>query len=145
MKRADQIVIFGKASSAKPGKFYKVKDLEQLLAKIGMPVDHTIGVHLAVQTLLYKYPVMFYPVLEEGSSKKCYEEGMKKLLKSKLSDEVIAVVMPGFGSKPVVDKALDFCAEKKCVLILNEEDFYDFLTYEGDEEQFLEDEDPEEP
>jgi hypothetical protein len=141
MEQIDKIVIFGKASNAKPGKFYKIKDLEQLLDKIGMPIDETVGVHLAVQTLLYKYPVLFYPVIEEGTSKKCYDDGMKKLVKSKMANEIIAIVMPGFGSRPVLDQALDLCAEKKCVLILNEEDFYDFLSYEEEDDQYLEHDD----
>lgn len=141
MKNIDKVVIFGKTGKAKPGKFYSMTDLEELIEKIGIPLDNTVGTHLAVQTLLYNYPVLYYPVIEEGSSKKCYNSGMKALFKSKQADEVIAIVMPGFGSKPVLDLALDFCSEKKCVLILNEADYYDFLS-EDDEIEIIEEIDP---
>lgn len=133
MEELEKIVIFGKTDSAKPGKFYHIENLEELIHKIGMPIDETIGTHLAVQTLLYNYSVIYYPVKQEGMSKTCYEEGMKKLKRNKHANEVSAIVMPGFGSKNVLDQALDFCTEKKCLLILNEDDYYDFLSQEDED------------
>lgn len=120
-----KIAIF---SEAEKGKFhfpYFIKNLEDLLEIVGNPKD-SLGIHIAVQTLLYKDEVIFFRVLEEGFSCKDYFLGLKNL-KEKIK-KIDGLALPGVGDSNIIKEAKKICDICGSFLIMSEKDLYDYLT-----------------
>ncbi len=123
------IALFGEAEKGTLGRVYFCHSLPDLFGNLGEPPKDTLGIHFAVQTLLYKTPVMYFRVRQEGVSLDDYFYGLSLL--RKVNSPVIslrALFLPGVGSKRIIEESISVCREFHSLLIVNESDFYDYMT-----------------
>lgn len=123
-----KVALFGEAEK---GDFYSLlpfNTLSHLAETLGHPPDGSYGLHLAIQTLLFKKEVVYIRVKEEGFSLKDYMKGLDLLQDSEKGKGIKAVCMPGVGDVEIVERALNFCNKSGSILITKETDFYDYMT-----------------
>ena len=123
------IVLFGEAQKGMYRAAYYCQTLDQLSDSLGEPPHaEAKGLIYAVQTLLYQYHVVFFRVHEEGFSTNDYISGLATLEKKELFPKISAICMPGVGDKEIIEATDLICATYKSLLIMNQEDLYDYLT-----------------
>lgn len=122
------IAIFGEAEKGEYRTAYYCRDLSQLDYYLGNPPPGSRGLYYAVQALLFKRNLIFFRVVEEGFSVQDYLIGLRMLQKDDLPI-VSAICTPGVGDKDIMDAILPICTHFHSILITNESDFYDYLTF----------------
>jgi hypothetical protein len=126
MKRAS-ILIFGESKRGEFLKLFQINTLPDLSTFLGEPTTSGIGIHMAIQSLLFEKSVLFIKVGEEGYDIDHYSLGFKEIDNNPhlLID---AIALPGVGSNEILKKASLLAKKKKALLILREKDLYDFIT-----------------
>lgn len=122
-----KVALFGEAEK---GEFHSILPFTSLAAfaeKIGNPPKGSIGIHFAIQALLFCYELLFIRVEEEGFSLKDYMHGLH-LLQAEETKNLSAIFIPGVGDLEIIEKASEICMLNKSLLITTEKDFYDYLT-----------------
>jgi hypothetical protein len=122
------ISIFGVAEQGNLYKHIALKSLEDLLLTLGHPTEGSQAIEIAVQSLMYKHPILFYRVQEEGFENDAYLKGLEALKKQNLKSPLSAVALPGVSSQEVIDQAVAFCKKQGSILIMHQKDFYDYIT-----------------
>lgn len=122
------IALFGEAEKGDYRTVYHCRSLPELLETFGEPPPFSLGLHFAVQTLLYKYTVYFLRVQEEGFSHMDYKIGLDLLQREPFYEKVKALGLPGVGDTKILEAATPVCRKNEQVLILTEKDLYDLLT-----------------
>ena len=122
------VLIFGESTAGKIQNLLLINTLPNLAVHLGEPTPTGVGIHLAVQALLFKKDVLFYKVSEEGMNSDQYLFGFKLLEKEPLKLPLAAIALPGVGSGEILEMATHLCNLHKSVLILNENDLYDLMT-----------------
>lgn len=123
-----KVVLFGEAEKGEFHALLHFSSLSNLAEILGHPPEESLGIHLAIQTLLYQREVIFIRVREEGYSKKDYFQGMKLLKSAPEIKKISAICIPGVGDFEVIDSASNLCHLHQSILITTEKDFYDYLT-----------------
>ncbi len=123
------VALFGEAEKGDLNTIYFCKSVEQLFDFFGNPPRETEGLFYAVQALLLGKPLIYFRVHEEGASDKDYLFGLHLLREySKTIPHVGALFLPRVGSKAIIDEGLLVCEAHHSILLMRENDFYDYLT-----------------
>ncbi len=123
------VVLFGEAEKGEFHSAYFCETLEHLAHHIGEPPHKEArGIQFAIQMLLFRRPVLFFRVQEEGFHQADYLTGLKKLQKKELFPPIAAIALPGVGDHEIIQATSPICALHESFLILTEQDLYDYLT-----------------
>lgn len=123
-----RISIFGVAEKGEYYRHLHLQSLEELFTSLGQPSEEGIGLELAIQALLYERSVLYYRVKDEGYENEAYEVGLKQLASEKTLSPVSALAIPGVGDPHILAQADQICKKEKSFLIMNQKDFYDYMT-----------------
>lgn len=123
------VALFGEAERGDYQAAALCRNLCELLHRCGHPPPGSLGLHFAIQTILYERNLLFFRVREEGFSRDDYFYGFHFLNKAKDNLEVDAVLMPGVGERELLDEAVVLCRDFNTPLIMSVPDLYDFLTF----------------
>ena len=124
------IALFGESQKGKYNTAYYCKSLEQLSDFLGEPPTRECrGLHYAIQALMYQRGVIFFRVREEGYSVEDYHFGLNFLENKEIIPKVSALCLPGVGNGEILETTAPICSLYKSILIINEQDFYDYLTH----------------
>ena len=123
-----KIVLFGEAEKGEFRTPHFCRELEQLVELFGQPPADSRGLYYAIQALMYKYPLIFFRVKEEGFSLPDYYFGLHLLQQEELAKDLVAVCVPGIGTGEVLESVTALCQTYHSILITNEKDLYDYLT-----------------
>jgi hypothetical protein len=122
------VAFFGAAEKGQYRQAYQCETLEQLLDTFGHPPAETLGLHFAIQALLYQRRLLFIRVEEEGFSAADYHQGIRLLAQTK--QLISAVGLPGVGDPEIIEACSPLCSAHRSFLILSQADLYDYLmTY----------------
>ena len=122
------VALFGEAEKGDYRKPSLCKTVSQLLEVFGNPPLHSRGIYYAIQALLYHRSLLFFRVKEEGFSYEDYLLGLRLLQKQTLVTDINAVCLPGVGNSEIIGAMAPICELYHSLLIINESDFYDYLT-----------------
>lgn len=128
MRKVYTVAMFGEAEKGKYRTAYFCNTLPQLAEYLGHPPSQSRGLYYAVQTLLFKYNLIFFRVEEEGFSYQDYFLGLKMLETEKLFSDLAAICLPGVGDVEIIDAATPICLEYNSIIVTTESDLYDYLT-----------------
>ncbi|MCH9612133.1 MAG: hypothetical protein S4CHLAM102_06160 [Chlamydiia bacterium] len=127
MESTLNIAIFGEAGSGPFGIPHYIQSVTEFEQAMGQLSDGK-GFELAIQSLMHKRHLYYIRVAEEGFSLKDYEMGFESLMTRNLPTSLAAVALPGVGDEKIIDKCLPLLNLHKSILLMSEEDFYDFMT-----------------
>lgn len=122
------IALFGESEKGEFRCAYFCENLAQLDQYLGNPPPLSLGLHYAVQALLYKRKLIYFRIPEEGYSTEDYLYGLQLLKEQKLIPYLSAICAPGLADAQLIGKILPICNFYHSILITNEPDFYDYLT-----------------
>ena len=122
------IFLFGESEKGSLGNPFLYTSLPSLYDGLGAPPEDTLGVHYAVQTILYSRQLLFCRVKEEGFNTQDYIKGLLLLKRKACKPKIQAIFMPGVGDEKILEVAEDVCNLYKSLLVITEKDLYDYLT-----------------
>ncbi len=120
------MALFGEAERGQFKKAYVLRELPQLVDVFGNPPENSLGIHFAVQALLFQRELIYFRVEEEGYSVDDYYFGLKHLSSVK---KLHALCMPGIGEPEIMEVSQNICDKHSSVLITSQKDLYDYLTF----------------
>jgi len=123
------IALFGEAEKGDFGTAYLLQSLSQAADYLGNPPGESKGLLCAIQSLLYRRDLLFFRVKEEGFSYTDYFYGLKLLEKQEGRIQLSAICLPGLGNPEIIREAVSLCHTFKIIMITNEPDLYDYLTF----------------
>lgn len=123
------IALFGEAQKGKLEQAYYCQSLRELFEYLGEPPEDAQGLFFAIQTLLFGKPLLYFRVRQEGVSLQDYHYGLQLLNELKPSFiHLQALCLPRCSSSQVIDESITLCKKKGSLLIVQEADFYDYMT-----------------
>ena len=122
------IVLFGESQKGEFETAYYCETLPELEEFLGNPPPATMGLHLAVQALLYHFNLIFFKVREEGYSYQDYFLGLRLLQSQRSFSHLAALGIPGVGNHEIIQVFTPFCSMHHTVLIMSESDLFDYLS-----------------
>ena len=122
------VALFGEAEKGLFNTAYFCYSLSELLENFGNPPKESLGIHFAIQSLLFNQNLIYFRVEEEGFSIKDYLLGLKFLRKYDQISSISAICLPGVGSQEVLKEVTPICQTHNSLLLTSESDLYDFLT-----------------
>ena len=123
-----KVALFGEAEKGDFHSLLFFSNLPLLAETLGHPPEGSHGLHLAIQTLMFKRDLIYIRVKEEGFSVRDYMQGLQLLKQTESVKKLSAICMPGVGSGEIIDQAIELCRKFHCMVITTERDFYDYLT-----------------
>lgn len=123
------IFLFGEAEKGEFCTPLHCKSLPHLAEILGNPPEESLGIHYAVQALMYERELIFFRVKEEGFSVSDYMQGIRLLKNKDAFQGLSAICMPGVGDEEILAATHPICARRKSLLITSEKDLYDYLTH----------------
>lgn len=126
------VFLFGEAEKGEFGVPFPCRSLPHLLETAGNPPEESLGIRYAIQALLYERSLIFCRVKEEGFSTKDYIQGCSLIKKGPFGPYLQALFLPGVGNQEIIEAALDICSLYNSLLVLTEQDLYDYLTSKMD-------------
>ncbi len=122
------IALFGEAEKGEFSTPIFVQTITELSECLGNPPDHSRGIDMAVQALMFDRDLIYVRVKEEGFSLKDYLKGLKLLEYNRKLTELTAICLPGVGDATIIDAIHPICYHHNSFLITSEQDLYDYLT-----------------
>ena len=122
------VAVFGEAEKGKGVTPYCIDSLEALLFHLGNPPEDSLGINIAIRTILYKCSLIFFKVVREGYSIDDYMAGLRYLGDKSKVKSLHGVAIPGVGDCQIIEAAKKICSIHGSILILTERDLYDYLT-----------------
>jgi hypothetical protein len=132
-EQSHTIALFGEAERGEFHTAYFFQSLVDLAEYVGHPPEDSMGLHYAVQALMYRHQLIFFRVQEEGYSLPDYQHGLELLGNQALIPSLDAVCMPGVGDPGIIDTSAELCLSHRGILITTEADLYDYLTSREEE------------
>lgn len=123
-----KIALFGEAEKGEFHSLLFFSYLPLLADTLGHPPEGSYGLHLAIQTLMFKQDVIYIRVREEGLSVKDYLQGLHLLKTSPNVKKLSAICLPGVGHSEIIDEAIHLCTKFHSILMTTEGDLYDYLS-----------------
>lgn len=123
-----RIALFGEAEKGDFHSLLFFSCLPLLVETLGHPPEGSYGIHLAIQTIMFKRDIVYIRVKEEGFSIRDYMQGLQLLKQTESVKKLSAICMPGVGNGEIIDQAIELCSQFRCIFITKERDFYDYLT-----------------
>lgn len=120
------VALFGEAEKGAFRTPHILRELPQLMDRLGNPPKESEGLFFAIQSILYNREIIFFRVEVEGFSPLDYYCGLKYL--AQLKQPVQALCMPGVGDPEILDATQSLCEIYNSFLITNQKDLYDYLT-----------------
>ena len=127
------VFLFGESEKGDFGIPLSCQSVSHLLESLGNPPSESQGIHFAIQALLYDKEILFCRVKEEGFSTKDYIKGISQIRKRHLAPSLQAVFIPGVGDERIIEATMNVCNLSQSLLVLTEQDLYDYLTSKGSE------------
>lgn len=121
-----KVILFGEAEKGAYKTPHKVKELPQLMDRLGNPPPESEGLFYAVQALLYEREIVYFRVVEEGFSHPDYYFGIQYLEEKEKG--IHALCLPKVGDPELLNAFQTLCQKHKSVLITTQKDLYDYLT-----------------
>ena len=129
MKSSSVVALFGEAEKGDLQTIYFCNSLGQLFDFFGHPPQDTTGLFYAIQALLYGKSLIYFRVHEEGLSDKDYLFGLHLMREYSTSiPKLSALFLPQVGSQAIINEGLELCQAHQGILLMQEADFYDYLT-----------------
>jgi hypothetical protein len=125
--RVPTIALFGESERGEYGTAHLLSSVDELADKLGQPPAESVGLHLAIRTLLYHQQVIFLRVEEEGYSTEDYLIGLD-VLRNKPLPLLNALCLPGVGDAEIIAAGTRICLLHRSLLLFSEADLYDYLT-----------------
>ncbi|HSX27137.1 MAG TPA: hypothetical protein VLE89_09060 [Chlamydiales bacterium] len=122
------VALFGEAEKGSFKAPHILRELPQLIDRLGNPPPESHGLFFAVQALLFEREIIFFRVAEEGFSKLDYFEGLRYLGNREKTKRLSALCIPGVGDNEIIDASQNICQLHKSLLITTQKDLYDYLT-----------------
>ena len=123
------IATFGQAEKGRHKTAYFCQTLSQLANNLGNPPQESLGLEFAIQAIMFKRNVIFFRVHEEGFQPDDYYAGLDFLKNKNLINKLNAICLPGVGNAEILAETTRICSMYNSLLIINEADLYDYLTY----------------
>lgn len=127
MKR-HKVALFGEASKGAFKIPHLVKELPQLIDRLGEPPHESEGLYFAIQAILFQRELIYFRVEEEGFSHPDYFHGFKCLTDREQVDALSALCLPGVGDAELLAASKAICEMHQSLLITTQKDLYDYLT-----------------
>jgi hypothetical protein len=124
-----EIALFGEAQRGDFHSLLFFSYLPLLEEVLGHPPEGSRGLHLAIQSLLFKRDIIYVRVKEEGFSIRDYMQGLELLKQTDHIKKLSAICLPGVGDAEILNHASELCSHFRCILMTTEQDFYDYITY----------------
>ena len=124
----DIIALFGEAEKGTFHTGVLMSNLLELETTYGQPPEGTKGLLFAVQSLLYRYKLLFFRVEQEGFHSEGYLRGFKRILESDFAPKILGLGVPGTSDQTIINALEPIMYRHRPVLILTEEDLYDLLS-----------------
>jgi hypothetical protein len=121
------IALFGEAEKGTFKKAHFLKEIPQLMDRLGNPPPDSEGLFFAIQALLFQRDLIYFRVEEEGFSEADYYFGLK-LLETEEKIKVHALCMPGVGEAKIVNAFQPLFDKHHSLLITSQKDLYDYLS-----------------
>jgi len=123
------LFVFGQAQKGVFCRPTLCKNAHDLFINFGHPPSDTHGIFFALSAVLQQQMCIFFRVKEEGFSTPDYLLGLH-ILKSQWDHlRLHAIGLPGVGDNRLIEQTELFCHKKKTLLVMNEQDLFDFLSY----------------
>ena len=122
------VALFGEAEKGPFETPHFLKDLPDLMDRLGTPPSESEGLFFAIQALLFKREIIYFRVANEGFSSKDYLNGLDILKCSHFQKKLHAICMPGVGDPKILKVTKLICQLHNTHLIVSEKDLFDFLT-----------------
>jgi hypothetical protein len=122
------IALFGEAEKGEYQTAYYCRSLDDLVNYLGQPPSDSLGVHYAIQALMYQRELLFIRVREEGFSIQDYLNGIQLLENQHIVRQLSAICLPNVGDGAIIDASTPLCRMYRSILITTEADLYDYLT-----------------
>ncbi|MCB1149645.1 MAG: hypothetical protein KDK48_05705 [Chlamydiia bacterium] len=122
------IALFGEAQKGAFRKPHRLETLPALVETLGAAPPESRGLELAIRTLYFRWNLIYLRVREEGFSTQDYFEGVWLLQDAVKDVHLLAIAIPGVGSREIINVVGDFCEANQSLLIVTESDFYDYLV-----------------
>lgn len=122
------LFIFGQSEKGvlcRPTLCYQLPELFQFF---GHAPEMSQGLYLAIQSLLFQKPCIFFRVEEEGYSVKDYLKGLDILKSDWQSIHIEAIGMPGVANGDILEKTERLFHKRRSLILLTEKDLFDYLT-----------------
>ncbi|MCH1429632.1 MAG: hypothetical protein L7U87_02615 [Chlamydiales bacterium] len=122
------VALFGEAEKGQFNTAYFCYSLPELLDSFGNPPESSLGLHFAIQSLLFNQNLIYFRVEEEGFSVKDYLLGLKFLKKYDQISNISAICLPGVGNSEILKEVTPICQAHNSLILTSESDLYDYLT-----------------
>lgn len=122
-----RVFVFGEAEKGRFCTPHLISHLPQLLETLGHPPQDSLGIHYAIQTLLFQRELLFR-INEEGFSIPDYRVGVDLLSREGKSLSPMAICLPGLGDKELLDSLQPIAKKLRSLLVVSEADLFDYLT-----------------
>ena len=122
------LFIFGEAEKGPFCRPVLCKEPLELFNQFGHAPQESYGLILALQSIFYQRPVLFFRVEEEGYSLNDYYKGLELLQTDWDSIPIQGIALPGVSNLEIIEKTERFIFKKRSLFLMNEKDFFDFLT-----------------
>lgn len=126
------IAIFGEAEIGSFKSLITLNSIPELTDKLGRPTKKGIGIHMAIQAILYDREILYYRIPnEEEPSCKEYLHGLNLLGRSTFINPLVAIALPAVNHRDILYRAKHLCHHCKILFLPNERDLYNFISYEN--------------
>lgn len=124
----NRVFLMGQSERGRLCAPHSITGLPQLLDTLGHPPADSLGIHYAVQTLLFERELIYFCVGEEGFNKSDYQKGAQFLTNEGKELKLCAICLPGVGDPEIIETFSPLSFQLKSPLILTQKDLYDYLT-----------------
>jgi hypothetical protein len=121
------IALFAESEKGRFHYPYFCDNLIQLAEIFGNPPEESLGLHFAIQAIMYERQIIFFRVQEEGFSIKDYMKGIEILKDKNKIKHLNAICLPKVGNHIIIDSLDPVIKLHRSIIITTEKDLFDYL------------------